>query len=209
MRSRKSEQKFFMEKFDFTGGKKILLASASPRRRELLGLLDAQVELAPLTDVDESYPATLAAEEVPAYISRKKADAYAGSIGSDEILVTADTVVISDGSVLGKPEDEADARRMLERLSGRTHKVITGVTVAAGHDLLTFSEETLVEFAPLAQDEIDHYVKCYRPLDKAGAYGIQEWIGFIGVKGIRGDYYNVMGLPVHALYRHIREICRH
>lgn len=196
-----------MEKFDFTGGKKILLASASPRRRELLGLLDAEVEIAPLRKVDESYPVTLAPEEVPAFISRRKAEAYAGALGPDEVLVTADTVVISDGAVLGKPADEAEAAVMLERLSGRVHKVVTGVTLVCGSESETFSEETLVEFAPLERDEIDHYVRCYRPLDKAGAYGIQEWIGFIGVKGITGDYYNVMGLPVHALYRRLRQLC--
>lgn len=183
-----------------------MLASGSPRRRELLGLLDVEVELAPLKEIDESYPAGLQPEEVPAYISRLKARAYGSRIGSGHILVTADTVVISDGAVLGKPADADDARRMLMQLSGRSHKVITGVTVVCGSDERTFSEETVVEFDRLTSDEIDHYVRCYSPLDKAGAYGIQEWIGFIGVKGIKGDYYNVMGLPVHALYRTVRQM---
>jgi len=191
--------------FDFLHGKKLLLASASPRRRQLLGELGVEVHRAPAVDVDESYPTTLAPEDVAVYISRKKADAYMSLLHADEILVTADTVVLCGGCVLGKPADEDAARRMLAELSGHTHKVVTGVTLVSGGDRTeSFGEITEVDFAPLSSEEIDYYVRTYHPLDKAGAYGIQEWIGYIGISGIRGDYYNVMGLPLHALYRHLR-----
>lgn len=180
---------------------RLLLASASPRRRELLSHLDLEVAIAPVRPVDESYPARLAPEDVPAYISRKKADAYRHDLGPDDILVTADTVVILDGDVLGKPADDAAARAMLRRLSGRTHVVVTGVTLTrADGRQTTFSDRTEVDFKPLTDAEIDHYVDRYRPLDKAGAYGIQEWIGYIGIPAIRGCYYNVMGLPLAALH---------
>lgn len=182
--------------------KRVLLASASPRRRELLGKLCVDVHQADVRPVDESFPHTLAPEDVAPYISRKKAEAYLPELAADEVLVTADTVVISHGEVMGKPHGEAEACEMLQRLSGHTHKVVTGVTVASsGGRMKTFSETTEVEFANLTPDEITFYVKNFRPFDKAGAYGIQEWIGYIGIKGIRGDYYNVMGMPLHALYR--------
>lgn len=186
---------------DWLGKKRILLASASPRRRELLGQLCVDVHQAEVKDVDESYPDSLPAEEVAPYISRQKAMAYLPDLASDEVLVTADTVVICNGEVMGKPHTEDDACRMLQRLSGKTHKVVTGVTVVREGVMETFAETTEVEFADLTMNEIDFYVRNFHPLDKAGAYGIQEWIGYIGIKGIRGDYYNVMGLPLHALYR--------
>ncbi len=182
---------------------KILLASHSPRRRELLGRLDVDVEILPLIEVNESYPAKMRAEEVAAYISRKKAHPYMGQLKDKEILLTADTVVISRGEVLGKPSDAEDAAMMLRLLAGHTHKVVTGVTLATTKRMVTFSETTEVDFAPLSHEEIDYYVDKYRPIDKAGAYGIQEWIGYIGVSGIRGDYYNVMGLPLHSLYNRL------
>lgn len=188
------------------GGRRLLLASASPRRRELLSHIGAEVVLAQMKDVDESYPARLAAEEVAPYISAKKAAAYAGEIGEDEILVTADTVVIDGGKVLGKPRDAADAASMLHGLSGHTHKVVTGVTLASSGRQVTFADVTEVDFAALTDDEIAYYVENYKPFDKAGAYGIQEWIGYIGVDGIRGDYYNVMGLPLRKLYSHLKEM---
>lgn len=186
--------------------KKIILASASPRRRELLGHLDVEVEIAAARDVDESYPADLNPEQVAPYISRKKALGYADLVDERSILVTADTVVLLDGRVLGKPRDTDEARRMLRMLSGRTHVVITGVTVTSIGAMTTFSERTEVDFGELTDAEIDHYVTRYAPLDKAGAYGIQEWIGYIGVTGIRGDYYNVMGLPLSALYRQLKAL---
>lgn len=197
-----------MDKNNFLGEKHVLLASASPRRRELLSQLNVEVVQAPLKKVDENYPASLDVEEVAAFISRKKAHAYLGELGPDDILVTADTVVINRGEVMGKPADAREAEQMLRRLSGRTHKVITGVTVATDRTQTTFSEMTEVEFAELTDEEIAFYVENYRPLDKAGAYGIQEWIGYIGVTGIRGDYYNVMGLPLHALYRTLKKLVR-
>jgi len=181
--------------------KRLVLASASPRRRELLANLDFEVKLAPLKNVDESFPVSLSPEEVAPYISRKKALAYIGEIQSDEILVTADTVVINHGQVIGKPTDASNARHMIASLSGHVHTVVTGVTLlTADGKATTFAESTEVDFAELTPNEIDYYVDNYHPTDKAGAYGIQEWIGYIGIKGIRGDYYNVMGLPMHALY---------
>jgi len=193
---------------DFLENRKLILASASPRRRELLAQLGASVELAPVRKVDESYPEGTAPEEVPVYISRVKALAYSDMIGENEILVTADTVVIDGGRVLGKPRDAADACAMLEELSGHTHKVVTGVTLMSAERHLSFGVVTEVDFAPLGSDEIDYYVERYRPFDKAGAYGIQEWIGYVGITGIRGDYYNVMGLPLCALYARLKEIVR-
>lgn len=182
---------------------KVLLASQSPRRRELLGHIDVEVELLPLIEVSESFPATMKPEEVPAYISKKKAHPYMANLKDNEVLLTADTVVICKGEVIGKPVDDMDAARILRLLSGRTHKVVTGVTLASNKRSVTFSEITEVDFAPLSVEEIDYYVGRYRPFDKAGAYGIQEWIGYIGIRGIRGDYYNVMGLPLHSLYNHL------
>lgn len=180
--------------------KRLLLASASPRRRELLGSLGFDVSIVRLKDVDESYPSGIPAEEVSPYISRKKALAYGHGFAEGEVLVTADTVVIDRDRVLGKPADAGEAAGMLAALSGHTHKVVTGVTLATADDTITFSETTEVDFAELTSGEIDFYVKNYRPFDKAGAYGIQEWIGYIGIRGIRGDYYNVMGLPLRRLY---------
>lgn len=182
---------------------KILLASHSPRRRELLSHLDAEIEILPLKEVNEAYPASMRPQEVAPYISRKKAHPYMADIKSGEILLTADTVVVNRGEVLGKPSDLGDAATMLRHLSGRTHEVITGVTLATDRRTITFSERTEVDFAELTPEEIEYYVQNFRPTDKAGAYGIQEWIGYIGISGIRGDYYNVMGLPLHALYRHL------
>ena len=182
---------------------KILLASHSPRRRELLGKLDVEVEMLPLIEVNESYPAKMAPEEVAAYVSRKKAHPYMSQLNDREILLTADTVVVNRGEVLGKPGNAEEAALMLRLLSGHTHKVVTGVTLATKKRTLTFSEITEVDFAPLSHEEIDYYVEKYRPMDKAGAYGIQEWIGYVGISGIRGDYYNVMGLPLHALYNRL------
>lgn len=164
------------------------------------------METVPLHDVDESYPATLPPASVPEYISRKKAQAYASPLNPGEILVTADTVVIDNDTVLGKPYDAIDAARMLTSLSGHTHMVVTGVTLVTSSASISFSDTTYVEFAELSDKEISYYIDNYRPFDKAGAYGIQEWIGYIGIKGIKGDYYNVMGLPLRKLYEHLRRI---
>lgn len=184
---------------------KILLASGSPRRRELLAMIAPGFAVAPGRDVDESYPSDIPAEKVAEYLSKVKADAYIDLLADDEIIITADTVVIIDGRILGKPAGRDDAVAMLRSLSGRRHKVVTGVTVTARDRSISFDETTVVEFAQLSDDEIDAYVDTFRPYDKAGAYGIQEWIGAVGIKGIEGCYYNVMGLPVHTLYHRLKE----
>ena len=205
---------------------KIVLASNSPRRRELLSGLGLDFEVRTLQGLDESYPDGLQMEEIPQYISRKKAAAY--TLGPDELLITADTIVWLDGEVLGKPADEAEAKEMLRKLSGKTHQVVTGVTLSyiGQLDNLTigqfnceivkssncqikhhsFSSVSQVTFAQLSEAEIDHYVTHYRPFDKAGAYGIQEWIGYIGVTSIEGSYFNVMGLPVQRLYSEMKKL---
>lgn len=192
-----------MKAEDIFGKKRLLLASGSPRRRELTEQLGMEVVRAHMKDVEETYPDTLSAAEVAPYLSRLKAEAYMGEIAPDEVLLTADTVVVDGDRILGKPRDEGEAHAMLRELSGHTHQVITGVTLASDKGMQTFSEVTEVEFAELTDDEISYYVEKYRPLDKAGAYGIQEWIGYIGIKGIKGDYYNVMGLPLRRVYEHL------
>ncbi len=182
---------------------RILLASHSPRRRELLEMLNLKFDIADTIEVDETYPRLLPPDEVPSYLSRKKSEAYAGILKPEQLVVTADTIVILDNEILGKPASEDQAKTMLHKLSGRTHKVVTGVTLATLEKTVTFSVSTAVEFAPLPDDVIDYYVTTFRPLDKAGAYGIQEWIGAVGIRGIHGSYYNVMGLPVHRLYNEL------
>lgn len=184
----------------------IILASNSPRRRELLSGLGVDYEVRTLPGVDESYPDTLSGEDIPVYISREKAAAYLPSIAPDELIITADTIVWLAGRVLGKPADEADACRMLRELSGRTHQVITGVTLSTAAFQKSFAVTSEVEFAPLTEEEITYYVDHYRPLDKAGAYGVQEWIGFIGVRRLSGSYFNVMGLPIQRLYQELKEL---
>ena len=188
--------------FSIINNKNIYLASASPRRRQLLANLDIDVKLIQPRDVDESFPAETPVENVAEYISRKKADAYTHDIGPDDIIITADTVVICDGIVMGKPHGRPEnAREMLRQLSGKRHKVITGVTLTTrNHGMQSFSTTTIVEFKKLSDKEINYYVDKYRPFDKAGAYGIQEWIGYIGVSRIEGCYYNVMGMPLHDLF---------
>lgn len=182
----------------------ILLGSGSPRRRQLLADMGIEFKAIKIKDVDESYPADMLATEVPLYLSKLKSDTYRDELHDGEILITADTVVISDGMILGKPKDENEAIEMLRALSNRSHDVVTGVTLATKQKTHSFAELTKVFFANLTEDEIAHYVETYRPLDKAGAYGIQEWIGMIGVDGIDGCFYNVMGLPTARLYR---ELC--
>lgn len=182
---------------------KIILASNSPRRKELLRQLDIDFTVKVLPDVTESYPKNLPVEEVPGYIAREKAEAYKSIISDDELIITADTVVILDDEVLGKPTDKENACAMLRKLSGRTHHVVTGVCLTAADKQVSFSVKTDVTFRQLKDFEINRYVDLYNPLDKAGAYGIQEWIGFIGITGINGSFYNVMGLPVQRIYQEI------
>lgn len=181
----------------------ILLASNSPRRKELLGKIAPSFSLAEARDVDESYPDGMDPQQVPVHISQAKAKAYADLLIDDEIIITADTVVICGDRILGKPHDEAEASAMLHSLSGRKHLVTTGVTLSSKDKTESFAVTTEVEFAELTEKEISEYIEYYRPFDKAGAYGIQEWIGCIGISSITGCFYNVMGLPLHALYRHI------
>ncbi len=180
---------------------KYVLASNSPRRRELMAGLGIDFEVRVMKDVSESYPANLPACDVPAYIAREKAAAY--DIACDELLVTADTVVIVDNQILGKPVDATDARRMLRLISGRSHEVVTGVCLTTADKQRTFSVVSEVTFKMLTDDEIDYYIHHYRPFDKAGAYGIQEWIGYVGVAALRGSYFNVMGLPVQRIYEEL------
>lgn len=184
---------------------RLVLASNSPRRRELLAGLGYPYEVRVLDGIDESYPATLRGGDVAAHISRAKAEAYRASMHPDELIITADTIVCLDDKVLGKPADEAEAMAMIRGLSGRTHQVYTGVTIIDAEQMTTFVSRTDVTFATLSEEEIHHYVSHYRPMDKAGAYGIQEWIGYIGVERIEGSYFNVMGLPVQRLYTELKK----
>ena len=178
----------------------IILASNSPRRKQLLSDLGVDYVVRTLPDVDESYPDSLVGEEIPAYISQTKAEAYRKTMHPDELIITADTIVWLDGIVYGKPKDEADAKKMLRALSGKTHDVITGVCVTTTERQETFAAISKVTFASFSDDEINYYIEKYRPMDKAGSYGVQEWIGYIGVERIDGSFYNVMGLPVQRLY---------
>ena len=182
---------------------KVILASGSPRRRELMAGLGVNYEVRILPDVDESYPHTLQGEEIPLYIAKEKADAYIPMMQPDELIITADTIVWLDGKVLGKPRDREDALQMLRTMSGRTHEVFTGVCITTTDWQRSFTAQTEVRFATLSEDEIIYYVDNFKPMDKAGAYGVQEWIGFIGVENISGSYYNIMGLPVQKLYREL------
>ena len=184
--------------------KKIVLSSNSPRRKELLGELGIDFEVRVIEGIDETYPKELSVEEVPQYIAREKARVYI--VGKDEVLLTADTVVVLGNEIMGKPHDEADAMRMLRQLSGKTHQVITGVCLKTSDKQVTFSDITDVSFAELTDEDIKFYVDNFRPLDKAGAYGIQEWIGLAGVTGIKGSYFNVVGLPVHRVYAELKKL---
>ena len=185
---------------------KVILASGSPRRRELMAGFGVNYEVRILPDVDESYPDTLQGEEIPLYIAKEKADAYIPMMQPDELIITADTIVWLDGKVLGKPRDREDALQMLRTMSGRTHEVFTGVCITTTDWQRSFTAQTEVRFATLSEDEIIYYVDNFKPMDKAGAYGVQEWIGFIGVENISGSYYNIMGLPVQKLYRELLKV---
>lgn len=184
---------------------KIVLASNSPRRKELLAQLGLDFSVRTLADVDESFPVGLTNEQTACYIAKKKAEAHAAQMADDELIITADTIVCSEGKVLGKPVDEADAKLMLQQLSGRTHQVVTGVALVTKTKQTDFAVTSDVTFAQLSDSEIDYYVAHYRPMDKAGAYGIQEWIGLVAVEELRGSFFNVMGLPVQRLYGVLKE----
>ncbi|GHT33990.1 Maf-like protein [Bacteroidia bacterium] len=182
---------------------RIVLGSNSPRRKTLLAGIGLDFEVKPMPDIDESYPDTLYAEEIPLYIARKKAEAYLPTLAEDELLITADTIVWINDTVLGKPADRADAIRILQTLSGNTHRVLTGVCIVTRLKTVTFSVSSGVSFAILSDEDIEYYVDNYRPYDKAGAYGIQEWIGYVAVEGIEGSFYNVMGLPIQRVYKEL------
>ena len=183
---------------------KIILASNSPRRKELLAGLDIDFQVRVIDGIDESFPADLPTRQIAEYISHKKAVAYRESMAADELVITADTIVVLGNEVMGKPKDETDACRMLHELSGKTHQVITGVTLSTLERQQSFSVLTDVTFKTLSDDEIHYYVTHYRPFDKAGSYGIQEWIGYVGVTQLNGSYFNVMGLPVQRIYEALR-----
>ncbi len=182
---------------------RLLLASASPRRRQLLQGLDLPVEITSV-DIDETPPEDLAHEKVAEFLACKKADAWKGSLANDQALITADTTVLIGKDLLNKPEDHADAERMLRTLAGATHRVITGVCITTAGPRHSFSDESQVTFGPLTDEEIHYYVKVHLPLDKAGAYGVQDWIGYVAVERIEGSFYNVMGLPLHRLYETLK-----
>ncbi len=179
---------------------RLLLASQSPRRRDLLTGCGLPYELPPKYEVEESYPASLPAEEVPAYLSRLKSEGMPRPLAEREILLTADTVVIAGGRILGKPHDREEALGMLRLLSGRAHTVITGVTLRSARKMKSFSASSEVYFRSLSEEELAYYVDNFRPYDKAGSYGIQEWIGYVGIERIEGSFYNVMGLPVQRVF---------
>lgn len=180
---------------------KIILGSQSPRRRELMKMLDIPFESVSL-NVDENFPYDLQAEEIAEYLAEKKSLGY--SLKEDELLITADTIVWINHQVLNKPQDEEDAKRMLRVLSNNVHSVFTGVCLRTSNNKVVFSDETKVYFKHLTEEEIDYYVQYYQPFDKAGAYGVQEWMGAVAIAKIEGSYFNVMGLPVHLVYQHLK-----
>ena len=184
----------------------IVLASNSPRRKELLAGLDVPFTVKVVEGIDESYPADLSVMDIAQYIATKKAAAYQGEISDNELVITADTIVVLGGDVLGKPKTFDEAKQMLYALSGKTHHVSTGVCLTTKERQKSFSVVTDVTFKKLTDSEIDYYVEHYKPLDKAGAYGIQEWIGHIGVSHINGSYFNVMGLPVQRIYQEMQDL---
>lgn len=192
----------------------IILGSQSPRRRELMKGLDIPFTAITI-DADESYPKDLQGGDIPLYISRAKARAYASKLTEGDLLITSDTIVWLDGEMLGKPHSEAEAKQMLGRLSGHTHQVFTAVCftrldAAAGDSAAPkYIQDTLVDssdvtFRPLTQEEIDYYVEHYRPMDKAGSYAIQEWIGYVGITRIEGSQYTVMGFPIEQVYMYLK-----
>ena len=181
----------------------IILASQSPRRQELLRGLNIPFEVQQI-DVEETYPSQMVGVDIPMYLAEKKADAYSDRMDENTLLITADTIVWHEGGVFGKPVDKEDATRMLKALSGKTHQVITGVCISTLSKRRTFHVISEVRFARLAPEEIEYYLQNFQPYDKAGAYGVQEWIGYIGVEYIEGSYFNVMGLPVQRLYSELK-----
>lgn len=182
----------------------IVLASNSPRRKEILQRMGVNFKVRTLLGIDESYPDSLRGEDIVCYISRNKAKAYQSSMAPNELLITADTIVYVDGEVMGKPKNAEQAKEMLHKLSGKTHQVITGVTIVTAKRTENFGVTSQVKFTNITDEEINFYVDNYLPFDKAGAYGIQEWIGIVAVEEIKGSYFNVVGLPVQRLYQKLK-----
>lgn len=182
----------------------ILLGSKSPRRRGLLNQLRIPFTVVTIGGLEETYPDTLRKEEIPQFLANQKADAYLDSMHDNDMVITADTLVILDDKVLGKPKDMPQAIAMLMELSGKVHKVVSGVCISTKMKRVSFSSVTEVRFSNITEEEARYYVENFLPLDKAGAYGIQEWIGCVAVEWIEGSYYNVMGLPVNQLYRELK-----
>lgn len=183
---------------------RIILGSNSPRRRELLAGLDLSFDVHVIPGLEENYPDSLQPQEIPVFLSKQKAEAYLSTLEDQVLLITADTIVWNETEVIGKPKDREDAIRMLRSLSGYEHQVVTGVCLTTTKKQETFSVVSSVRFASLTDEEIIYYVDKYKPFDKAGAYGIQEWIGYVGVESISGSFYNVMGLPVQRLYQELK-----
>lgn len=183
---------------------RIILGSNSPRRRELLAGLDLSFDVHVIPGLEENYPDSLQPQEIPVFLSKQKAEAYLSTLDDQVLLITADTIVWNETEVIGKPKDREDAIRMLRSLSGHEHQVVTGVCLTTTKKQETFSVVSSVRFASLTDEEIIYYVDKYKPFDKAGAYGIQEWIGYVGVESISGSFYNVMGLPVQRLYQELK-----
>jgi len=182
--------------------KKIILGSKSPRRKELLEGLGLTFETR-TKEVEETFSTEIDQHKVAEFLANKKANAFTNELTKKDIIITSDTIVLCDGEILGKPNDSKDAFEMLTKLSGKSHQVITGVCLKSIEKTITFSDTTKVWFKPLTSDEINFYIKAYRPFDKAGSYGIQEWIGYVGIEKIEGTYFNVMGLPVNLLYKRL------
>jgi len=182
-------------------GRRLILASGSPRRRELLGELGLEFTLGKVKDYDETYPASLKYDQIPAYIAEQKSLHYKGDLNPNDVLITSDTIVAIDGDILGKPKDKSEAIKMLRELSGRTHHVVTGLCIRSTQKTVTISDTCEVTFDILSDEDIEYYIDNFKPFDKAGAYGIQEWIGLSNIKSITGSVYTVIGLPVQKLYK--------
>ena len=183
----------------------IKLASKSPRRQELLRNIIEDFKIV-TKDVEEEYPKDLKANEIALYLAKLKANSYLKESKENELYITADTIVVYNNKVLGKPIDPKDAFRMLKELSGNTHTVYTGVSLLLNGEINSFLDSTEVSFYNLSDEEITFYINHYKPMDKAGSYGIQEWMGYVGIRKIKGDFFNVIGLPLHKLYREIEKI---
>lgn len=187
---------------------RLILASQSPRRKMLLEGLDLSFEILVKDDIGEDYPEELDMDEIPEYLAKKKSDHYTDLLDNKTIVITADTIVWFENKLVGKPVDFQDAKHIIERLSGNTHTVVTGVCLRSAEKIKVFHSVSEVHFSELSQTEIDYYIATYQPFDKAGAYGIQEWIGYIGIEKIEGSFYNVMGLPVQMLYHELSEFVK-